>query len=120
MDTPYLCCICLGNIAKVRTFCTLRCGHRFHSKCIQKWVIYKKKCPICNSDDTSCQHETHSKSVTDCMLSVYKDITEKQEVLIEQLQDELNRPVQFIINFEDNESNGMFDINEEMNRIIYS
>jgi hypothetical protein len=54
------------------------------------------------------------------MLSVYKDITEKQEVLIEQLQDELNRPVQFIINFEDNESNGMFDINEEMNRIIYS
>lgn len=25
----------------------LCCGHMFHTRCIQKWIKYKKSCPIC-------------------------------------------------------------------------
>lgn len=25
----------------------LSCGHMFHAKCIQKWIKYKRSCPIC-------------------------------------------------------------------------
>ncbi len=25
----------------------LKCGHRFHSECINEWKNYSKKCPFC-------------------------------------------------------------------------
>ena len=41
------CSICLDNI--IDDAHHLICGHIFHSKCIQNWVIYHRTCPMCRA-----------------------------------------------------------------------
>lgn len=41
------CSICLDNISNDAHY--LLCGHIFHSKCIRKWVIHHKTCPMCRA-----------------------------------------------------------------------
>ena len=31
------------------TLCTGKCGHKFHTECIQPWLNTNKKCPICSN-----------------------------------------------------------------------
>jgi hypothetical protein len=41
------CPICLGAMLNQRLTKTLRCGHKFHRKCIDQWTATNKSCPLC-------------------------------------------------------------------------
>lgn len=41
------CCICCSEYSQDEEYSTLKCGHSFHSGCIEEWVKYKKVCPVC-------------------------------------------------------------------------
>lgn len=44
------CPICLeifGELDNTRLFCTLKCGHSYHRKCINDWLSKDKTCPNC-------------------------------------------------------------------------
>ena len=42
------CAICLNEVRSTRTNPPIRCGHMFHSHCIQKWKDEgKNTCPTC-------------------------------------------------------------------------
>jgi hypothetical protein len=40
------CIICLEDTDI--EICVLKCSHRFHKKCIDKWFFKKKECPVCS------------------------------------------------------------------------
>ena len=43
------CSICLENIRPLYSL-SVRCGHVFHSKCINKWIIHGgNSCPMCRT-----------------------------------------------------------------------
>ena len=44
-----ICVICLGEFFIGEEVMTLPCFHFFHTKCINEWYKYGKKCPICNT-----------------------------------------------------------------------
>jgi hypothetical protein len=50
------CCICLQSVNKKEFVRELNCGHRFHKKCIDKWLVKMSKeqehisCPICRQN----------------------------------------------------------------------
>jgi hypothetical protein len=42
------CAICLNEVRSTRTNPPIRCGHMFHSHCIQEWKNKgKNTCPVC-------------------------------------------------------------------------
>uniref|UniRef100_A0A915CYV9 RING-type E3 ubiquitin transferase n=1 Tax=Ditylenchus dipsaci TaxID=166011 RepID=A0A915CYV9_9BILA len=41
-----ICSICLGAVPAFETE-TLGCKHKFHKKCIERWLSIKSTCPIC-------------------------------------------------------------------------
>jgi len=44
------CPICLemfGELDDISLFCTLKCGHSYHRKCIIDWLSKDKSCPTC-------------------------------------------------------------------------
>lgn len=49
------CCICCENVKKNEYIRELNCGHTFHKKCIDKWLISSMKekenvsCPMCRT-----------------------------------------------------------------------
>jgi hypothetical protein len=43
------CPICYGTMLYPRLTKTLRCGHKFHRKCINKWTATNPSCPLCNA-----------------------------------------------------------------------
>ncbi|CAF3731915.1 unnamed protein product [Adineta steineri] len=45
-----LCDICLNEYKSDDKLRTIPCLHRFHSKCIDKWLKKNSKCPMCRSD----------------------------------------------------------------------
>ncbi|CAF0886511.1 unnamed protein product [Rotaria sp. Silwood1] len=45
-----LCDICLNEYKPDDKLRTIPCLHRFHSKCIDKWLKKNSKCPMCRSD----------------------------------------------------------------------
>lgn len=47
-NEPEACSICLNPARKTRGVKDLRCGHRFHKKCIDEWSIKGgNTCPMC-------------------------------------------------------------------------
>lgn len=42
-----VCCICLKSKRWYQEIRELKCGHRFHFTCINKWTKEKKTCPQC-------------------------------------------------------------------------
>lgn len=42
------CPICLDT-QETQTFVFLTCSHRFHSRCIDKWMAIKQRCPLCKT-----------------------------------------------------------------------
>ncbi len=47
MDDEH-CVVCLGALSEMRA-CELQCSHRFHKRCIEKWLRKAKRpcCPLC-------------------------------------------------------------------------
>ena len=49
------CCICCEDIKQTQYIRELNCNHRFHKKCIDKWLISSMKCkehvncPVCRT-----------------------------------------------------------------------
>uniref|UniRef100_A0A914Y003 RING-type domain-containing protein n=1 Tax=Panagrolaimus superbus TaxID=310955 RepID=A0A914Y003_9BILA len=41
------CTVCLSDFETGDEVRTLNCSHIFHTECIDRWLIYNKKCPIC-------------------------------------------------------------------------
>ena len=52
-DSRFWCPICLTEGVDVKgaffslTSTTLECGHRFHTRCIDRWMATKDTCPCC-------------------------------------------------------------------------
>ena len=42
------CQVCMEELGKTDN-CTTKCGHRFCSSCLIKWVMKKNSCPVCRS-----------------------------------------------------------------------
>jgi len=47
------CCICLDDFEHDDCLRTLQCLHFFHRKCIDKWLLKNRTCPICKFDITT-------------------------------------------------------------------
>ena len=49
--TGVVCTICMEEIKK-KSICKKipKCGHEFHKKCIDKWLVESKTCPNCRLD----------------------------------------------------------------------
>jgi hypothetical protein len=43
------CPICYGTMLYPRLTKTLRCGHKFHRKCIDQWTATNSRCPLCRT-----------------------------------------------------------------------
>jgi len=43
------CPICYGTMLYPRLTKTLRCGHKFHRKCIDQWTTTNSSCPLCRT-----------------------------------------------------------------------
>ena len=43
------CSICLQETKETEYSRLLKCGHKFHKKCIDKWIIKHNTCPICRT-----------------------------------------------------------------------
>jgi hypothetical protein len=43
------CSICSGDMLYPRLTKTLRCGHKFHRKCIEQWNAINPSCPLCKA-----------------------------------------------------------------------
>lgn len=41
------CCICLENIELKETTTDIGCSHKFHSNCIDVWILNNPNCPVC-------------------------------------------------------------------------
>ncbi|VDN05700.1 unnamed protein product [Thelazia callipaeda] len=41
------CTVCLNNFEMNEEVRALRCSHVFHVVCIDRWLVYNKKCPVC-------------------------------------------------------------------------
>ncbi|KAK1261437.1 hypothetical protein QJS04_geneDACA001241 [Acorus gramineus] len=41
------CCVCLSSLVKGVGSRQLRCGHSFHSTCIERWFSCRRTCPLC-------------------------------------------------------------------------
>jgi len=49
-QTPVVeCTICLLSIRSRLSSKTLKCGHKFHRRCISKWARINKSCPNCRA-----------------------------------------------------------------------
>ncbi|CAK71454.1 unnamed protein product (macronuclear) [Paramecium tetraurelia] len=44
------CSICYNDILTHDNIRELKCKHYYHSKCIKKWLMNEKKCPICQTE----------------------------------------------------------------------
>uniref|UniRef100_A0A0N5AA58 RING-type E3 ubiquitin transferase n=1 Tax=Syphacia muris TaxID=451379 RepID=A0A0N5AA58_9BILA len=44
------CTVCLMDFETEDEVRSLRCDHVFHVSCIDRWLIYNKKCPVCRLD----------------------------------------------------------------------
>jgi len=46
------CCICMNTFKTADDVRTLPCLHIYHTKCIDKWLVRNRTCPICKFDIT--------------------------------------------------------------------
>ena len=70
------CTICMNALFDIDV---LSCGHMFHTKCIQKWIRYKKSCPICRCivfDNNKDINITRSSDLASIQLNVMFEVDE--------------------------------------------
>ncbi|VDM47630.1 unnamed protein product [Toxocara canis] len=51
------CTVCLVDFETGDSVRSLRCAHIFHVDCIDRWLIYNKKCPVCRLDIDAFESE---------------------------------------------------------------
>jgi hypothetical protein len=56
------CAICLSNEEPSSRHRILECKHKFHAKCINKWSLISKTCPLCRVI-SSTQHVAHKNEI---------------------------------------------------------
>uniref|UniRef100_A0A915EHK5 RING-type domain-containing protein n=1 Tax=Ditylenchus dipsaci TaxID=166011 RepID=A0A915EHK5_9BILA len=44
------CTVCLMDFEHDESLRSLHCSHLFHIECIDRWLVYNKKCPVCRVD----------------------------------------------------------------------
>lgn len=44
------CAICITDYEEGETITELPCRHRFHSECVETWLLAKAVCPLCKQD----------------------------------------------------------------------
>ena len=44
-----MCAICLAKYAVGDDIRVLGCAHHMHSRCVDRWVMEKRRCPLCNA-----------------------------------------------------------------------
>ncbi|BAU02365.1 hypothetical protein LR48_Vigan10g088600 [Vigna angularis] len=50
-NAPFQCAVCLADFADDDTLRLLpKCGHVFHTRCIEEWLAAHVTCPVCRSD----------------------------------------------------------------------
>jgi len=49
VDDHFTCLVCLEYFEDGEMMYELPCGHRYHRRCVRKWVIQKRECPKCLS-----------------------------------------------------------------------
>jgi hypothetical protein len=48
--TPQRCMVCLEEPQAGEVLRSLPCHHKYHKHCIDKWLVIKATCPICQRD----------------------------------------------------------------------
>lgn len=43
------CCVCMDEVKKEEIITILPCFHKFHSECVDGWLLIKPSCPICKT-----------------------------------------------------------------------
>lgn len=59
------CAVCLSEFERDEHVRTLPCNHIFHVECIDRWLVFNKKCPVCRlhiDRDLQQQHNQHQSS----------------------------------------------------------
>ncbi|VDK42284.1 unnamed protein product [Anisakis simplex] len=51
------CTVCLVDFETDDSVRSLPCAHIFHVDCIDRWLVYNKKCPVCRLDIDACESE---------------------------------------------------------------
>jgi hypothetical protein len=79
------CAICMEVIHS--DFCQLACTHIFHSKCVQKWKIISKTCPVCRSDIVCVNHLQHDDDIRDFIITNQDMLIKEQKKTIQEQLD---------------------------------
>jgi len=77
-----VCTICLSNLSIVDSCLLTPCGHKFHTLCIQTWLLKKTDCPICRASTSACHHG----HLVDHDKHVLAHIIESQQAMIDTLE----------------------------------
>lgn len=46
-STCMSCAVCLSDYREMELLRHLPCGHQFHMKCVDDWLVHSKQCPLC-------------------------------------------------------------------------
>ena len=94
------CCICLGDIAYTSHTCVLKiCRHKFHTVCLQTWLLHHDSCPLCRNTEVKCQHEIHEAGILEKVLHVARRLLRAVEssvnqiVIVNHAEHKLLRPI---------------------------
>lgn len=49
-SSPRSCSICLDDFSEGMSLVQLECGHMYHLKCIDDWLIRQSSCPLCRCE----------------------------------------------------------------------
>jgi hypothetical protein len=90
------CSICLGKINnKDGSFFRTACNHRFHHKCIIKWLVNNSTCPYCREniyeeDSKKIEDEDYSNNYSVCFVDNSIVFDDDYEPVIDRLFDIMN------------------------------